>query len=205
MRRMAVVIGTVAALAACSSSETAQQMQARMDTESAALKTAASAVERTHETAFASGDAGAFANTFTENGRELPPNQPANVGRAAIRDNAAQGMAAYTQKLTVTQQSVVANGPIGIETGTYAYQGTVKKGAPKGMPAKVSDHGNYLVHWHNVNGTWQIADLMYTSSEMTPTVKAMTVAGAAAAKAAAAKAKAAAKPAAAKKPTTRKK
>jgi hypothetical protein len=73
-------------------------------------------------------------------------------------------MAAYTFNLKVTSENAIANGPIGIDNGTFTIEGTPKKGAPAGMPA-IKDNGKYMAHWHNVNGQWLIADLIWNSNQ----------------------------------------
>ena len=201
MRRIAALMGAVAALAGCGSArETPEQAEARIAQESAAFKTALKGIENRWEAFSAAGQGDSIASLFMEDGRNNPPNEPAQVGRAAIAKAEAAQNGLYTFSLSILSEDAAANGPIGVEHGTYGVEGKVKKGAPKGVPAKFSDHGNYLIHWHNVNGTWQVADLVFTSSQTTP----MGAAIMAAVKKATPRptAKPAAKPAA-RKPTTR--
>ena len=186
--RVPMIAAAVAALAACSSAETAQQMQARMDQEAAAAKSAIVAQDAKYAAAF---NAGKFAETsamFTEQGVQMPPNMPANVGRAAIRagDSAFMGMG--TAVLTITNANVSANGPVAIARSTWTFDFKPGKNAPKGMKA-AKDHGKSLTHWHNVNGEWLMAEDIWNAD--TPAAGAPSM-------------PAPAKPAA-KKPTTRKK
>jgi len=62
----------------------------------------------------------------------------------------------------ITQESVMANGPLGVDRGTYTFTFTPNKGM-ENMGVPPADTGKYLVHWHKVNGTWQIAELIYNS------------------------------------------
>lgn len=183
MSRFRILVA-IAALTACASPETPQQTQARIEQESAALKTIAGAIETRWEAFAAAGQADSIAGLFAENGRELPPNEPAVVGRAAIAKYEAQSISAFDGRLAIISGNVVANGPIGIESGTWGFEGKAKKGAPSGTPAKYIDGGNYVVHWHNNGGNWQIAELIHTTKQPTVMMAAMQ---AAAKKAAAAK------------------
>ncbi len=163
MRRFVYMGASLMLLAACQQAETPQQMQTRMDQETAAAKKSIAAIAARYEGWTAAGQTDSIANAFTENGREMPPNAPAVVGRAAIRADDAAQAAAMTRKLTVMSESVVSNGPIAIERGTYRFEATAKKGAPKGTPASITDSGKYLQHWQNVNGTWLIAEQVWNS------------------------------------------
>jgi ketosteroid isomerase-like protein len=91
----------------------------------------------------------------------MPPEQPAVVGRAAIRRYETQNAAMFESRLTITSESDAANGSLAVDRGSYTYEGKAKKGAPKGMPASVRDEGKYLAHWENVNGQWQVVDLIW--------------------------------------------
>lgn len=150
------------AVAGCQPAETSAQMQARMDQESAELREYAMGVERRWEAWTAAGQADSFPTVFMEQGREMPANGKAVVGRQAIREHHAQQASMGTFNSRITQESVIANGPLGIDRGTYTFTFTPNRGMENmGLPP--ADTGKYLVHWHQVNGTWQIADLIYNS------------------------------------------
>ncbi|MSR07806.1 MAG: nuclear transport factor 2 family protein [Gemmatimonadetes bacterium] len=164
MNRSSTLLVALAALTACNSAETPQQAEARIEQESAAFQTAIKGIESRWEGFYAAGQPDSIANLFTEDGRDMPPNGPIHIGRAAIAADQASQAKAFDTKVAITSEGAWANGPIGIDRGTYGFEGKVKKGAPKGTPASIADHGTYLAHWHNVNGTWQVAALAYTSS-----------------------------------------
>ena len=94
----------------------------------------------------------------------MPPNEPAAVGRDAIKSRNGKFFAVYDAKLSVTSESVVANGPMAVERGTYQLQANPKKGAPKGTPA-IDDTGKYLQHWELVNGNWTIVEQTWNSDK----------------------------------------
>ena len=166
MRGVRSLAGTVVALlAACQTQETPQQMQARMGKESDAFKQAIAGTARRWEGWITAGQADSIANVFMEQGREMPPNGPAAVGRAGIRQFEAQNAAMIDGKLTLRTEEAIADGPLGVERGSFTFEGKAKPGAPKGMPATVSDEGKYLIHWHNVNGQWRVAELIWNSNK----------------------------------------
>jgi ketosteroid isomerase-like protein len=164
MFRARWLCAAAALLVACQSHETPQQAQARMEKESEAFTTAAAAGDKRYAAWLAAGQADSIANVFTEQGREMPPNQPAVVGRAAIKAYEARNAATFAANLVIRGESYMASGPLGVERGSYTFEGKAKPGAPKGVPAAVKDDGKYLLHWHNVNGQWLIADMIWNSN-----------------------------------------
>jgi ketosteroid isomerase-like protein len=164
MHKARWVCAAAALLAACSSHETPQQAQARMEKESQAFTAAAASTARRYAGWVAAGQADSIASVFTEQGREMPPNEPAVVGRAAIKVYEARNAATMASKLAIRGESYMASGPLGVERGSFTFEGKAKPGAPKGMPAMVNDEGKYLIHWHHVNGQWQIADMIWNSN-----------------------------------------
>ncbi|HUL02923.1 MAG TPA: DUF4440 domain-containing protein [Gemmatimonadales bacterium] len=163
MRRASwvAVAGAGMLFAACQSHETPQQAQARIAKEGDALNAAVSTVSKRWQGWAAAGQADSIANVFMDQGREMPPDMPAVVGRAAIKAYEARNAATFAAKLTIRPESFAANGPLGVERGSYTFEGKAKAGAPKGTPAGVSDEGKYLIHWSNADGQWQIAELIW--------------------------------------------
>jgi ketosteroid isomerase-like protein len=151
----------------CQPAETPQQMQARMDQESAAFKQFVGGVTKRWERWDAAGQADSIANIYMDQGREMPPNAPAVVGRNALRTSAAAEFGMGKVSVHITSESSVANGPLGIDRGSYNFTFTANKGmkptAGIMMPPS-ADTGKYLAHWHKVNGTWQLAELIVNSN-----------------------------------------
>jgi ketosteroid isomerase-like protein len=147
--------------------ETPQQARARMDQETAGARQAIGAVERNYERYVSEGKPDSVAMLYTEEGRGMQPNGPTLSGREAIRNQEAQNMQAHAVKLKITSENITANGPIAIESGTYAVEGTPKSDAPKGTPPLKED-GKYLAHWQQVNGQWLIAELAWNSNQPLP-------------------------------------
>lgn len=162
MRHASAIIVALG-LSACTSAETAQQMQMRMDQETAAARTAIDAQHAKYVAAF---NAGQFAQTsamFIEQGVQMPPNAPANVGRAAIRAGDSTFMSWGTSVLALKTDNVVANGPVAVARGSWTFDFTPNKNAPKGMKA-AKDNGKFLTHFHNVNGEWLYAEDIWNSN-----------------------------------------
>ena len=151
-------------LGACQSQETPEQLQARIQKESDSLKVAASATAKRWEQWSANGQPDSIASVFADEGRELPPNEPPVVGRAAVKLFEARQAATMVGKLTISGEAYTANGPLGVERGSYVFEGKARPGAPKGVPASVSEHGKYMIHWQNTNGQWQIEELIWNSN-----------------------------------------
>lgn len=163
MRRFGLLgAATLLGVAACQSAETPQQMQARMERETAELKAYATALEKRWEGWYAAGQADSFATTFTEQGREMPANGKAVVGRDAIRAFHAQQASMGKFTAHIVEEAVVANGPVGVDRGTYTSTFTPNKGM-ENMGVPPADTGKWVVHWQKINGTWQMAELIYNS------------------------------------------
>jgi len=138
-----------------------------MDQETAGAKQAIGNIERNYERYYSEGKLDSVATLYTEEGRELQPNGPAISGREAIRANEVENGSPFNMKLSITSEHLIANGPIAIETGTFAVEGVPRAGAPKEALA-FKDNGKYMTHWHQVNGQWLIADLIWNSNQPLP-------------------------------------
>lgn len=137
--------------------ETPEQAQTRIDAESAAARTAIDSLSGAFATHFNMGHADVVATYYTEQAHVMAPNQPAAVGRDAIKT----AFAAYfpmKPELRLMPDAVSANGPVAVERGTYSLTFT-----PPGAKAPVTDTGKYLVHWHQVDGKWLIVDDIWNS------------------------------------------
>ena len=96
--------------------------------------------------AYATGDVEALASIVAEDAWQMPPNLPAVVGRAAIREfwRGAFGWGKWT--FAFDTQAVDVSGPLAVERGRYMLRFMAGAGAPPGMNS-FEDRGNYLVHW----------------------------------------------------------
>jgi uncharacterized protein (TIGR02246 family) len=96
--------------------------------------------------AYATGDADALANQFTEDAIVMPPNGDAITGRAAIREFWVASMA-FAPGGGITTEENGSSGDLAYERGSYVAEG------PDGAHL---DHGKYLSIWKLVDGEWKI-------------------------------------------------
>jgi uncharacterized protein (TIGR02246 family) len=115
------------------------------------------AIERQNATAIRSyrtGDADSLVSIVAEDAWQMPPNRPALVGRAAIREFWAAAFSWGKWDFTLNTQAVSVSGPLAVERGKYVLRFTASTDAPPGM-ASFEDRGNYLVHWRmEGDGQW---------------------------------------------------
>ncbi|HEX9579773.1 MAG TPA: nuclear transport factor 2 family protein [Gemmatimonadales bacterium] len=157
-------IAALALLAACQQAETPERTQARMAQESSMFRERVGGLAVSWERWNAAGQADSIASVFTAEGRMMQPNGPTLVGRDAIRANQAQLFAMGQWTVDLNLESAMSNGPLGIDRGRYQLSFARGPNAPpEAAMIPPVDSGKYLVHWHQVNGTWMIADLIWNS------------------------------------------
>jgi uncharacterized protein (TIGR02246 family) len=131
-------------------------------------------IERHNATAvrcYAAGDIEALASIFAEDAWQMPPHQPALVGRSAIREFWRKAIQWGKWDFTLITQSVDVGDPIAVERGTYVLSFTAGSGAPPGMTSFL-DRGNYLVHWRREpDGEWRVAADAPVSELPLPTMR----------------------------------
>ena len=142
--------------------ETPEQMQARIQTESAAARQAIEAANAEFMKHFNLGHGDIVAKMYTEDAHLMIVNSPVAVGREQIAAML-KGDPAMKTQLTLKTEDVVANGPIAVERGSYTL--TV---SPPGASAPATENGTYLVHWHRVDGKWLLKDDIGTSDKPLP-------------------------------------
>jgi ketosteroid isomerase-like protein len=160
-REMLSVLGAALVLGGCMpAAETEEQAQARMNAEAASARTAIEASNVQFMAHFNAGHGDSVAAFYTENGSVMAPNQPAASGRQAIAQ--AMALGAVSPVLNLVTTSVVANGNLAVELGTYKI--TL---SPPGAPA-LTDTGKYMVYWHKVGDRWMMAADIWNSDLPAP-------------------------------------
>lgn len=139
--------------------EAADQMQARIQTESAAARQAIEAANAELVQHLNLGHGDIVAKMYTDDAHLMLPNTPVAVGRDQIAATF-NGMAGMKPQLTLKTNEVVANGPIAVERGEFSIT-TTSPGAAGAM----TETGNYVVHWHRVDGKWLLKDDIGTSDQ----------------------------------------
>ncbi len=154
---------TVLSATACQKPETPAETASRIERESAAARTAIEAQNARFAQFMAAGEADSMASMYTEDADVLAPNAPPVRGREAISGmfSGMGGTGSFT--LTLTTESVVANGPHAIESGRYTMTFAPGPDSPPGMTAS-ADTGKYLAHWRNDDGQWRMAHDMWSSN-----------------------------------------
>jgi ketosteroid isomerase-like protein len=158
----AVVLGLALAAGCQPKAETPEQVQARIDSESASVRRSIDSLTREFTTHFNAGHGDLVAAFYTAQAHLMPPNQAAAVGPEAIK-TAFAPFFAMKAELTLVPDAVVANGPVAVERGSYSV-----KFSPPGSPAPVTETGKYLVHWQRIDGKWLIADDIWNSDQPIP-------------------------------------
>ena len=101
----------------------------------------------------------AVAELYTEDGRRMPPNQPAFVGRAAIEESVEA--AGHALAFTFTPAETKGYGEIAYSRGSYAITRT-----PPGVMDPLSDTGKYLAMLEKQeDGAWLITSLIWNSDQ----------------------------------------
>jgi ketosteroid isomerase-like protein len=154
--------GAVLVVGGCQpAAETAEQATGRMNAEAAAAKTAIEASNVQFIAHFNAGHGDSVAAFYTEDGRVMAPNASAATGRPAIAEAMALGAASPT--LSLATESVVANGSLAVELGTY----TITLKMP-GAPTPIADSGKYVVSWRKVADRWMMAADIWNSDLPAP-------------------------------------
>jgi ketosteroid isomerase-like protein len=167
----AVTVAAMALSLACSA-ETDDD-DTSIEDQSAAFRTAVEANQVKYEQWEAAGQHDSIMAVYTEDAIAAFGNQPVLMGRAAILANAMQMAGLGTPSLDLRTVSAMANGPLGVEYGTYVYNMTLSATAPAGMAAMFPDSGSYMAHWHLMDGQWKIASLVVNSMKPLPGMEAM--------------------------------
>ena len=104
------------------------------------------------------GDAKAIAALYTEDGIEMPPNEPAVKGRAAIQQFYERNFkGAKIGEFSLTHLESRSSGDTAYDAGMYRQTVT-----PAGAPA-MKDAGKYVVILKRVAGSWKVAYAIYNS------------------------------------------
>jgi uncharacterized protein (TIGR02246 family) len=108
------------------------------------------------------GDAKAIAALYTDEGVEMPPNQPMVKGRSAIQQyyEKEMGSGAMFNSFMLTHLDTHASGDRGYDVGTYRQSLTLK-----GATSPVSDSGKYTVIFKRSADGWKVAYAIYNSDQ----------------------------------------
>jgi uncharacterized protein (TIGR02246 family) len=117
-----------------------------------------------HVAALNTGNVDAFAGLFADDGVQMPPSAPANVGRAAVRAWAAAFMGAFRAEFSLSVAEVRVLGDWAFERGGY----TINL-IPRSGDASMRDIGKYItIYQRQPDGAWQMARDIWNSNAPPP-------------------------------------
>jgi uncharacterized protein (TIGR02246 family) len=118
-------------------------------------------VRAAHIAALNDGDVNAWVAAFTNDGVQMPPNAPANLGRESIRAWSQAFLAPFRVEFTLAVDEVQVGGDWAFERGTYTITLTPKAG---GEP--LQDIGKYLtIYQRQPDGAWGMARDIWNSNK----------------------------------------
>jgi uncharacterized protein (TIGR02246 family) len=121
-------------------------------------------VREAHIAALNAGDARTWAALFTDDGVQMPPNMPANIGRSAIEPWSTGFMDMFGVEFTLSVDEVRVLGEWAFERGTYTIGLNPKSGGPS-----MQDAGKYITIYQRKSGdSWRMARDIWNSNNPLP-------------------------------------
>jgi uncharacterized protein (TIGR02246 family) len=121
-------------------------------------------VRGTHVAALNAGDARAWAAQFADDGVQMPPNMPANIGRSAIEPWSKGFLDMFGVKFALLVDEVRVLGEWAFERGTYTIGLNPKSGGPS-----MQDAGKYITIYQRKSGDgWRMARDIWNSNNPPP-------------------------------------
>jgi uncharacterized protein (TIGR02246 family) len=164
-RFSSIPLVALAALTACQATETAEQMQARMQMESDSVRVVVEAKAAAFATAVNNRQADAIAALYAADATVMPPDMPAVAGRDNIRATFEAMLGQFPEGTSIRFeiQDVTANGPLAMERGAWIMTGPTADGGSS------ETRGKYLIAWQKVDGEWMISkDIWNNDAPMPP-------------------------------------
>jgi uncharacterized protein (TIGR02246 family) len=121
-------------------------------------------VREAHVAALNAGDAEAWVAQFTDDGVQMPPNAPANVGRTMIGSRSRAFLDQFRLQFALAVDEVRVLGEWAFECGAYTINLHPKSGGPA-----MQDIGKYITVYQRISGdTWRMARDIWNSSNPPP-------------------------------------
>jgi len=121
-------------------------------------------VRAAHVAALNAGDAEAWAAQFTDDGVQMPPNAPVNVGRTMIGSWSQHFLNQFRVQFSLAVDEVRVLGEWAFERGGYTISLDPKAGGPA-----MQDIGKYItVYQRKAGDTWRMARDIWNSSNPPP-------------------------------------
>ncbi len=117
-----------------------------------------------HVAALNAGDAEAWAAQFTEDGVQMPPNAPGNIGKQNIALWSKGFLDQFHARFALAVDEVRVFGEWAFERGTYTINLT-----PKGGGAPMQDIGKYVtIYQRKIGDNWRMARDIWNSNNPPP-------------------------------------
>lgn len=121
-------------------------------------------VRNEHIAALNAGNAAAWAALFADDGVQMPPNAPANVGKEGIGLWSKGFLSAFRVQFALTVDEVRTLGDWAFERGGYAITLNPAAGGPS-----MQDSGKYItIYARSPNDTWKMARDIWNSNNPPP-------------------------------------
>jgi ketosteroid isomerase-like protein len=113
------------------------------------------------------GHADSIAEFYTADAVIMPPNMATMKGKDAVRAFFAEINGIEPRPiLTLRAETVVAHGPVAVETGRWHWAYPAGAKLPPGTPAV--DSGKYMGRWEQQNGKWLMVEDIWNSDLPAP-------------------------------------
>jgi uncharacterized protein (TIGR02246 family) len=123
-------------------------------------------VRDSHVAALNAGDAGAWAAQFADDGVQMPPNGPANVGKSMIASWCHAMLSQFRVQFALSVDEVRVAGAWAFERGTYSIGLSAGTGG-----APMRETGKYItIYERQPDETWRISRDIWNSSNPAPTM-----------------------------------
>lgn len=121
-------------------------------------------VRKDHVEALNAGNAGAWVEQFADDGVQMPPNTPANVGKENISLWSAGLLSNFRVKFGLTVDEVRILGDWAFERGAFSIALDPAAGGPS-----MEDRGKYVtIYRRGAGGRWQMARDIWNSDNPLP-------------------------------------
>ena len=121
-------------------------------------------VREAHVNALNSGDANAWTAQFTDDGVQMPPNEPANTGRAKINSWSQGLLGQFHVRFALAVEEIRVLGEWALERGAYSISLNAKAGGPA-----MKDVGKYItVYQRKPADGWRMARDIWNSDNPPP-------------------------------------
>ena len=163
----AIAAGFLLTLAACVPAENAEEQLGADADEAVSTQADVQAIDSLRAwfaEAMTAGDVDGMMSNYAEDAVDMPPNEPALTGKAAIRARHEGFRDQYVIALDNPSEEIMVMGEVGILRGSYDITLEPREDGPV-----IRDSGKYLVTWlRQADGAWLAAHEIWNSDNPLP-------------------------------------